>query len=57
MAASGPRDRRDLPADRRRRSEDSLLRGGLRGIALVTLATLALAVVAAVIAVAVSLLF
>jgi hypothetical protein len=43
--------------ERRRRGDASLLRGGARGIALVTLATLALAAVGAVIALAVSLLY
>jgi hypothetical protein len=47
----------DAPRPRRRALEDSLLRGGVRGIALVTLATLGLAAVAAVIALVVSLLY
>lgn len=43
--------------DRRRQSADSLIRGGLAGIALVTAATLGLAGAAAVIALVVSLLY
>ncbi len=42
---------------RRTRSQESMLRGGMRGIALVTLATAALSVVAALIALAVSWLY
>jgi hypothetical protein len=42
------------PDPRRSRSEESLLRGGVRGIALVTLATVAVSVVGALIALAVS---
>lgn len=45
------------PTPRRGRSEESLLRGGLRGIALVTLATVALAGAGAVIALVVSWLY
>ena len=42
---------------RRSRSEESMLRGGIRGIALVTLATAAVSLAAALIALAVSWLY
>lgn len=43
--------------DHKRRSADSLVRGGLAGVALVTAATLGLAAAAGVIALIVSLLY
>lgn len=43
--------------DRRRQSAESLLRGGLAGIALVTAATVGLAAAAALIAFVISLLY
>jgi hypothetical protein len=53
-----PLDSGPDPADARRsRAEESLLRGGARGIALVTAATLAPAGAAAIIALVVSLLY
>jgi hypothetical protein len=53
----GPGDTPPRPARPRSRSEESLLRGGARGIALVTAATLALAAAGALIALVVSLLY
>jgi hypothetical protein len=51
-------DPRRVPADRTGESaDDSILRGGLRGIALVALATVVVAAVAGVLAIVVSLLY
>jgi hypothetical protein len=56
MTAPGPQPEGSRAA-RRRGAEESLLRGGVKGVVLVTLATAALAGAAAVIAVVISLLY
>jgi hypothetical protein len=57
VSAPGPRAEGTSPGRGRLRPEESLLRGGLRGVALVTLATAALAGAGALIALVVSLLY